>query len=381
MKLCDVTQFYSQMGGGVKRYLQEKRSYIQNHTLHHHVAILPGEKDAVEKNDRLTIHWVKSPSIDAQAGYRLLWKMERIDEILAEEKPDLIESSDPYQVGWHLIKSGERLNIPVVGFYHSHFSETYIKPWMGVFISDYVKDYTIRLYKRFQRTLVPSPGLTARLQSWGIENAVTAKLGFDASVFFPTDDKNELRKKRNLPQDRRLLLYVGRMNSDKNFQCLLQATEKLIRNYPHRYHFIFIGDGALYSEFLKLHKKHPTEITHRSNPANLPDWYRAADLLVHPGIYETFGFSALESQACGTPVLGIISAQGFMQEHCCAGGANWAQENSPETFANAIENYRWDLLPAYSKECCEQVKKSYNWATIFTDNFKIYEDAILTTSS
>ena len=38
---------------------------------------------------------------------------------------------------------------------------------------------------------------------------------------------------------------------------------------------------------------------------DLARYYRAADLFVHPGTQETFGLVALESQACGTPVVGI----------------------------------------------------------------------------
>ena len=37
-------------------------------------------------------------------------------------------------------------------------------------------------------------------------------------------------------------------------------------------------------------------------------YYRAADLFVHPGVQETFGLVALESQACGTPVVGIAGS-------------------------------------------------------------------------
>jgi D-inositol-3-phosphate glycosyltransferase len=37
--------------------------------------------------------------------------------------------------------------------------------------------------------------------------------------------------------------------------------------------------------------------------AELPDWYRAADVTVVPSHSESFGLVAMESQACGTPVV------------------------------------------------------------------------------
>jgi len=36
---------------------------------------------------------------------------------------------------------------------------------------------------------------------------------------------------------------------------------------------------------------------------DLPDWYRAADVTVMPSTYESFGLVAVESMACGTPVV------------------------------------------------------------------------------
>ena len=44
MKLCDLTQFYSPLSGGVKRYVHEKIAYIQSATTDEHVLIVPGPK-------------------------------------------------------------------------------------------------------------------------------------------------------------------------------------------------------------------------------------------------------------------------------------------------------------------------------------------------
>ena len=44
MKLCDLTQFYSPLSGGVKRYVHEKIAYIQSETEHEHVLVVPGPR-------------------------------------------------------------------------------------------------------------------------------------------------------------------------------------------------------------------------------------------------------------------------------------------------------------------------------------------------
>src|SRR5437762_1688532 len=51
MKICDLTQFYSPVSGGVKRYLHEKIDYVQNCTASDkHVLVVPGPKSDVQVN-------------------------------------------------------------------------------------------------------------------------------------------------------------------------------------------------------------------------------------------------------------------------------------------------------------------------------------------
>jgi len=48
MKICDLTQFYSPLSGGVKRYVHEKIAYIEKHAPDDkHVLIVPGLQTAV----------------------------------------------------------------------------------------------------------------------------------------------------------------------------------------------------------------------------------------------------------------------------------------------------------------------------------------------
>ena len=67
----------------------------------------------------------------------------------------------------------------------------------------------------------------------------------------------------------------------------------------------------------------------------LARFYRAADLFVHPGVQETFGLVTLESQACGTPVVGIRGS--YMDRIVFSDLGYWAAENRPESLAAAIE--------------------------------------------
>src|SRR5256714_13078590 len=119
LKICDLTQFYSPLSGGVKRYVHEKAEYIRERTTDEHVLIVPGEKTQRMGDERARIYSIRSPVISKTARYRALLDLRTVGEILERERPDIIESSDPYQVGWKAIAFGKSARVPVVAFYHS----------------------------------------------------------------------------------------------------------------------------------------------------------------------------------------------------------------------------------------------------------------------
>src|SRR5213595_3244900 len=192
LKLCDLTQFYSPLSGGVKRYVHEKIAYIQGATTDEHVLVVPGPKTECVTSERSRIYFIHSPLISRTSRYRALINLRAIEQILEREQPDLIESGDPYQVAWKAIASGEALRIPVVGFYHSHFPEAYVRSaakflgqTAGEAMMDFTRRYVRNLYNSFQATLVPSARLGDVLTAWGVENVRAVNLGVNTRFFPP----------------------------------------------------------------------------------------------------------------------------------------------------------------------------------------------------
>ena len=226
MKICDLTQFYSPVSGGVKRYIAEKVRHIRERTENdEHVLIIPGERDEVIARERSRVYTIRSPLISRTSRYRILLRLEAVETILMRERPDLIESGDPYQVAWKAVHSGAALRLPVIGFYHSHFPEAYVRtarkfcgPLVTELFMDFSRRYIRSLYNRFARTLVPSPARGEVLTSWGVSNVVHTDLGVDTAVFQPRPMAGEdVRGELGIPRDRTLLFYVGRLAQGKKY--------------------------------------------------------------------------------------------------------------------------------------------------------------------
>ncbi|MDK3159645.1 glycosyltransferase [Kamptonema cortianum] len=410
MKICDLTQFYSPDSGGVKRYLTEKIAYIAGATDHEHVLIIPGPTSGMTQNGRCRTYTIRSPRVTPTSRYRIMLKMSELHEILEKEKPDLIELGDPYHVAWSALKFARPRGIPVVGFYHSNFPEAYVRTFMRFFggaiahaSERYAQSYVKKLYNQMSATFVPSPGLHSLLTSWGVERVYDVDLGVDTRTFSPERSKRDpLRHSLGLSPKSKLLLYVTRLSKEKNVQTLLKAFELLVSAHDTHmsippppvtqgvgaqpiqpvirdaapsgspYHLMIVGDGPLRKEVAATARK-TKALTHRhyiADKAELATLYASADLFVHPGVLETFGLAALESQCSGTPVCGI---RGSRLDRIIFSGLNyWASMNSPENLANAIQQMCLLDLPSMGLEARQGVIARYDWPSVFGRHFELY---------
>jgi alpha-1,6-mannosyltransferase len=383
LKICDLTQFYSPLSGGVKRYVHEKIAYIDKHSAgDEHVLIVPGPKTEVTTNARSRIYSIHSPLLSRTSRYRALLNLRAIEEILERERPDIIESSDPYQIGWKAIAVGRSLKIPVVGFYHSHFPEAYLRgstKFLGRRgthrAMKLTRAYVRKLYNRFQATLVPSENLAGVLFEWGVCNVRAVRLGVNTDIFKPMpDDGKATRASLGIARQQKLLLYVGRLAREKNTQTLFRAFELLQRRRSSEFHLLIIGDGPQRKELRQLERRtgNVSWIQYCNDSADLARYYRAADLFVHPGVQETFGLVALESQACGTPVVGIRGS--YMDRIICHDQESWARENSAEALADAIESLTVQKLQKLGTASARRAGLDYPWPRVFEQIFCIYDE-------
>jgi alpha-1,6-mannosyltransferase len=383
MKVCDLTQFYSPVSGGVKRYVHEKIAFMErNRPGDEHVLIVPGEKTDSIVNGSSRIYTIHSPLISRSSRYRALLNLRAVGEILEREKPDIIESSDPYQVAWKAISAGAALRRPVIGYYHSHFAEIYersVQRYLGRAAAGqagrFLRAYVRNLYNRFQCTLTPSETLADILTAWGVRNVRALPLGVDTKVFRPDpDDRVETRKSLGIPTERELLLYVGRLSNDKNVRVLFKAFELVEEAQPGRFHLLVVGDGPTRQNLISAQRKGAgiTWIRYVTGSADLARFYRTSDLFVHPGVHETFGLVALESQACGTPVVGIRGTR--MDRIIRHGTDGWGDTNSPLSLAHAIGDFAGTASSMPREALASLVSADYDWNRVFSHLFCIYDE-------
>jgi alpha-1,6-mannosyltransferase len=359
----------------VKRYVHEKINYIQTRSPEdEHVLVIPGARTELVAGDRSRIYSIRSPLVSRSARYRALLNLSALGEILERERPHIIESSDPYQVGWKAVSAGRSLKIPVVGFYHSHFSEAYLRGPLK-FLRGAAQEYVRQLYNRFEATLVPSPPLADVLREWGVLNARVVNLGVNTESFSPEpNDSVETRSSLGIGADRKLLLYVGRLAQEKNTETLFASFAMLAKSRPHEFELLVVGDGPQRAHLRQLQEQSGSVkwIPYCTDSLELARYYRAADLFVHPGVQETFGLVALESQACGTPVVGVRGS--YLDRIIFHDQGSWAMENTPAALAGAIEEICRQDLKGLGETAAKIAVERYSWSRVFDGLLCIYRE-------
>jgi D-inositol-3-phosphate glycosyltransferase len=139
--------------------------------------------------------------------------------------------------------------------------------------------------------------------------------GVDLYTFTPGQGRSAAREVVGLPSDALVVSFVGRIQPHKGPEVLIRATSELVKHSPLLRHKLIVNiiggaSGANTEEVDRL-KELATwlaidDVVRFAPPvprADLAQWYRAADLVVVPSYSESFGLVALESQACGTPVV------------------------------------------------------------------------------
>ncbi len=135
-------------------------------------------------------------------------------------------------------------------------------------------------------------------------NKIFFKQGFSKIV---------MRKKLKIDSKLKVILYVGRFVKRKNALLIIEAIPKILKREKNIL-FLFVGGGFTEgSEYQKkiletlktLKLENYVRIVPWVSHKELINYYRSADLFIHPAEYEPFGNNVLEAMAAGLPILAM----------------------------------------------------------------------------
>lgn len=135
------------------------------------------------------------------------------------------------------------------------------------------------------------------------ERVSLVRNGVDRALFRPAD-KREARRALGLPEDGKIILYVGRLEETKGLGELAQAFTQLERRGAKNAHLVAVGEGAMRSKLERASSREGGVVLAGGRPAaDVARYLAAADLLTLPSWAEGTPNVILEALAAGRPVV------------------------------------------------------------------------------
>jgi 1,2-diacylglycerol 3-alpha-glucosyltransferase len=271
-------------------------------------------KTTVSNDEGFTVYRIRSIPIPVYPNFRLsLLFISRVIRGAVEEiSPDIVHIQNHYLIGRWVASAAKRLGIPVIGTNHS-MPENLVHYFHTLKIAD-------KLLRKFwwrqcigvleQLDLVTTPTKTAVtvLKTAGFsKDVVPISNGIDLERFKPTNDGSYLKRVFDVPIDKPVLLYVGRLDKEKRIDAILRALPDILRVTS--VHFVVVGIGKEKQRLEELTKKLgiQTAVTFTGfvSDKDLPNIYRIADLFVIAGIAELQSCVTMEAMGSGLPVVAV----------------------------------------------------------------------------
>jgi glycosyltransferase involved in cell wall biosynthesis len=182
-----------------------------------------------------------------------------------------------------------------------------------------------------------------------------------------------LRARLSMPPGTRVLLSAGRLEHNKGFHVLARALSDLLPRDGSGpavgrpdWRWVLVGDGPARPRLERAIREHGIASRtlmagHVSTP-ELHGWYRAADVFVHPTLYEGSSVVTLEAMTHALPVVATMA--GGLPDKVVPGATGWLVEpGDPAELSRAISEALEDppRLPGFGRAARSLVEARFSW--------------------
>ena len=399
MKTLHLTNCWHPESGGIATFYREllRQAEAERRPI---CLVVPDAEDGLEKHGEYgRIYRVRGRPSPFSPGYRTMTPLSYLDprgrvrQILAEERPDLVECCDKYTLnylagllrwGWLGIRdyrpavvglTCERMDENMAGYVSSGRLAQAMCRWYMQWLYFPLFDHHIAVSPHTAGELhEASFGHRKRRGVW------VRPMGADCRLFTPlrrsASFRGWLESRSATPEGATLLLYAGRLAPEKNTGLLIETMRVLEQRHSGRFHLLIAGDGPLRAALERRSERDlPGAVCflgYIRDRERLADIYGNCDVLLHPNPREPFGIAPLEAMASGLPVVGPNS--GGLTSYAHSGNASLVNPD-PESFASAVIALREERGYAETlRQAGRATAERFDWPAVASSFFALYEE-------
>jgi len=233
----------------------------------------------------------------------LVWPNKKsIVNALNEIQPDVVHISTPGPFGWLAKNAALEHDYPLIGTYHTDFP-AYLYDLSGW---QWVKHKTDAVMAKFYKPFIH---IFSRSENYLEVMTSDIEVDYDrASRLFPGTNLQTFNPRHNNPDiwhhyglsnQRLKVLYVGRINVEKNIPFLVELWQRFCDLNPDiKADLVMVGEGR-YRKWADKLRPHHAYFLGPVEGDNLSQVYASSDLFVFPSITDTLGQVVMEAQASG----------------------------------------------------------------------------------
>lgn len=351
MKIVYATDQYWPCVSGVSVSIDSFREELES--MGHEVHVLaPSYRDdrsdiAPDPSDH--VHRFRSKKVFFNDENRLVRRSERraIRDLLDRLAPDILHVQTEFSMAALTQAWAKKRNVPIVMSAHTNWSDLIhiYMPWLPHGIAQIACHWQMfTAFRRVDAIAVPTSLMDALISSYWIRKPMRViPTGIHAGNFaWSPGETTRLRKDLlELNKDlrkARIMLFVGRLGTEKDIPFLVETLERLLPTHPDL-KLVVVGEGPARKDLEDLVHQRGLEnhvvmvgfVPHRE----LRTYYSLADVFVFASKVESQGLVVLEAMQCGLPVVAI----GKMGTREVMGGDNggFMVDDDQDEFVEAVQ--------------------------------------------
>ncbi len=309
MKILITSDWYSPAVNGVVTSVKNLRRELERRGHKVRVLTLSQTTRSWEKDGVTYLGSVAAGLVYPGARLRTALAGKWVRELVAW-RPDVVHSQCEFSTFFLARRIAEELDVPLVHTYHTVYEDYthYFSPSVR-FGKKAVAVFSRWVAGQTDCLIAPTGKVRLLLKNYGVDKPVfVVPSGIDLRRFGGEPDPWRmavLRASLNIPQDRLVLVSVGRLAGEKNIDELLRIRAAMGNSAVT---LLLVGDGPdrarLEGLAASLGLAAPDVVfAGQVAPEQVADWYQLGDLFVSASTSETQGLTYVEALAAGVPAL------------------------------------------------------------------------------
>lgn len=342
MRIAFFTNCYKPLVNGVVTSISSLKEAYERKG-HEVYVFAPRVEDYVDQEKNVFRY--RSVNLTSKVKYPLPIPLSfRVKKIITEFNPDIVHIHHPFLLSSVAIMYGKRLGIPKILTLHTQYEQYahYVSPIPERLTQEAIKMIIHNLSYKIDCITTPSESMRELIRSYGVKNRIEIIPNAIHLISFKEDDvfkRTEIKKKYNLKEDDKIILFVGRVASEKSIDKIIKALAIIKKRDISKVKLLIIGDGPAMDELKQLARTLKIEkdviFAGTVSYEEIRHYYKMAYVFTIASTTETFGIVTIEALASRVPVL-AVKAPGAV-DILTDGVDGLLVDNDVEKFANALE--------------------------------------------